>query len=240
MSSYTVSLTGSSSVLRSSLFPALRLRTDRDWEAALLDFTTYNSIPNITEDVNDKFYFYKSKDNDGNYTSPEVLSLKTGSYEIEDIEKELKKHMGEDNIELKANNSILRVEIMSKYYIDFTKPDCIGLMLGFPQTTTVLEPHITHTSPQTVDIIKVNVLNITCNIIQGSYKDGVNQHILHTFYPIVPPGFKIVEKPHNLVYLPLNTSYISDIELNVIDQDGNIVDFRGEVISVRIHIKQIA
>lgn len=138
---------------------------------------------------------------------------------------------------MKANNNLLRTELTSKFFIDFTKPGSIGSLLGFPLTTPILEPNKTHIGTENVNIVKVNTINITCNLIQGSYKDGFNQHILHTFYPAVAPGFKIVEKPHNLVYLPLSTTYISDIELNVLDQDGSIIDFRGEAISVRLHIK---
>src|SRR5204863_3720903 len=128
----------------------------------------------------------------------EVIEIKTGSYEITDINKEFQNQMGNDVIELRANNNNLRSEIKCKYYIDFTQPASIGSLLGFPSSSSILEPNVYHTSPKTVNIIKVNVNNITCNIVQGAYKDGSNQHILHTFYPTVPPGFKIVEKPHNL------------------------------------------
>lgn len=234
MSSFTVSLTGSSSTLRTTLFPSLLLQKERSWEAALLDFTTYNSIPNITENVNNKLHFYKEKED----TKPHVvIELNTGSYEIEDINRELKEKVGADNIELKANNNLLKCEIFSKYFIDFSKDHSIGSVLGFPSSTGLLDANTLHMGKEVVNIIKVNTINITCNIIQGSYKNGFNQHILHTFYPTVAPGFKIVEKPHNLVYLPLTTSYISDIEVNVLDQDENLIDFRGETVSLRIHIK---
>lgn len=236
MSSYTVSLTGSSSTLRTTLFPSLILQNTRAWEAALLDFTTYNSIPNITENVNNKLHCSTNQ----NGTDPKIVELNTGSYEIEDINRELKEKLGKDNITLTANNNQLKCEIISKYYIDFSKEHSIGMVLGFPPIHGVLESNILHMGKEVVNIIKVNTINISCNIVQGSYKNGYNQHILHTFYPTVAPGFKIVEKPHNLVYLPLTTSDISDIEVNVLDQDENFVDFRGETISLRIHIKSSA
>lgn len=237
MSSYTVSLDGNSSHLRTTLFPALQLRTDKLWEAALLDFTSYNSIPNITENVNNKFHYFKEKDSNGKLQFMETVELSTGSYEVDSINDELQNRIGKDSIEVKANNSLLRTEIKSKYYIDFTQEHSIGTLLGFPPSTTILEPNKVHIASATVNIMKVNTINIMCNIVQGSYKNGGNQHILHTFYPTVAPGFKIVEKPHNLVYLPLNTTYISDIEVNILDQDEHPVDFRGEDISVRLHIK---
>ncbi|WP_185964912.1 hypothetical protein, partial [Klebsiella pneumoniae] len=155
-SSYTVSITGNSSVLHTRLFPALNLTKEREWEAALLDFTTYNSIPNITEKVNNKLHIYKGKDENTNYTSPEVIELPTGSYEIEDINKELQKKLGKENINIVANNNLLKVEITSKHYIDFTKDHSIGSMLGFPSTSDVLEPGKTHTGSRNVDIIKIS------------------------------------------------------------------------------------
>lgn len=221
--------------MRCHIFPPLHLRQDKEWEAALLDFATYNSIPNISEGVNNKLHYMKSF----NETSCDVVELKTGSYEITDIDRELQSLLGKNMIELKANNNNLRSEIKCKYFIDFSQPGSIGELLGFPITTPLLEPNVLHSSPLTVNINKINALNITCNIIQGSYKDGSDGHILHTFFPSVPPGFKIIEKPHNLIYLPLNTTHISDIVLNVLDQDGNYVDFRGELITARLHIRRV-
>lgn len=241
MSSYTVSLTGTSSTLRSTLFPPLNLKKGRLWEAALLDLTTYNSIPNITEGKNNLLHYYKEKDaTTGHYSKLELFTFPTGSYEIDDINELLQRHLGKQNISIKGNNNTLKAEVTSKYYIDFGLDNSIGGLLGFSRKRKVIEPNTTVTGDTTVTILKVNSIDVTCNIIQGSYRDGANRHILHTFYPTVAPGFKIVEKPQNLVYLPLNTSSVSDIVLNILDQDGNIVDFRGEPISVRLHIKSTA
>ncbi len=237
MSSFTVSIDGKSSTLRCTLFPTITLKKDTQWEAALLDFTTYNAIPNITENVNNQLHYYTGKNDKGQFTSLQVVKLQTGSYEIDDINDELKRQIGLDNIELKAINSLLKAEIKSKFYIDFSHPHSIGSLLGFPTSSGILLPNKSHIGPNNVNIIKVNTINITCNLIQGSFKDGRSEHIIHTFYPTVPSGFKIIEKPHNLVYLPLSVINISDIELNVVDQDGKLVDFRGEIISVRLHIR---
>lgn len=223
--------------MRSILFPALRLQRDKMWEAALLDLTTYNSIPNVVEGINNKLHYYKKKDNKGIYSGIEEYTFPTGSYEIDDINNLIQKNLGKDNITISGNNNTMKTEITSKFHLDFTKDHSIGELLGFSKSTKILEANKIHTGDKTVTILKVNTIDITCNIIQGSYRNGENRHILHTFYPSVPPGFKLIERPHNLVYLPLNTSYISDIVLNILDQDGNIVDFRGEPITVRLHIR---
>ena len=115
MSSYTVSLTGNSSTLRSVLFPALRLQKEKLWEAALLDLTTYNSIPNITEGINNLLHYYETRDKDGNYSKLKFFTFPTGSYEIEDINELLQKFMGKDNVTIKGNNNTLKAEVTSKY-----------------------------------------------------------------------------------------------------------------------------
>lgn len=236
MPTYTVSLSGNSSTLKTSLFPALRLPKHKVYEIALLDLTTYNSIPNIIQNVNNKLYYYKT-DQDKTKGVISTVIISSGAYEIDDLNEYMQEHLGKENISIKANNNLLRTELKSKYYIDFTKPNNIGSLLGFPTNSGILSPNVTHIGSETVNIIKVNTINLTCNIVDGSYKDGEKLHLLHTFYPSVPPGFKIIERPHNLVYLPLNTSYISEIVVNVQDQDGDIVDFRGETITLRLHIK---
>lgn len=235
MSSYTISVTGNTSLLKCSLFPSLDLKENYQWEAALLDFTTFNSIPNVIENFNNKLHYYTDK----TLTKMETVSLETGSYEIDDISIYLQEKLGKDAIKLKANNNLLRCELLCKYTVDFSKDHSIGSLLGFSTLgpEAVKKPATLHVSDKTVNIIKVNVININCNIVQGAYDNGVNGHIIHSFFPTVPPGFKIIEKPHNLVYLPVNYNHITDIVLSITDQDGDEVDFRGEDITVRIHIR---
>ena len=122
MSSYTVTITGNLSTLRSVLFPALNLQNNKFWEIALLDFTTYNSIPNIIENINNKLYYIepekdivsetlrKENEEPPNYMESEEktinqVSLATGSYEIEAINRKLKEYLGDDAIDLTANKS---------------------------------------------------------------------------------------------------------------------------------------
>lgn len=48
MTSTTVTLTGNKPVLTSSFFPEIQLDKNSSYSCGLLDFTTYNSMPNIT------------------------------------------------------------------------------------------------------------------------------------------------------------------------------------------------
>ena len=234
MSSVAVTVTGTDpTALVCDFFPPLEL-TDGEWYVGLLDFTTYNSIPNIVEGKNNVFPLQKGRE-------WIHVELPTGAYEIEDIEMYLKKvfltHTA--SIVLQPNNNTLKCELKSNVNIDFSQSDhSIGPLLGFTEKR-LLQKHILHTSDAPVNIIKVNTIRIRCNIVQGSYKNGEDDHTLHSFYPTVEPGFKIVEKPTNVIYLPVNVERVDTIVLSIVDQDGDPVDFRGETITARLHLKRL-
>lgn len=158
-----------------------------------LDLLTYNSIPNIEDNVNNAIYF----------SNIAKIAFPTGAYEIDNInsyiKRELKKSSGSSGIkfELNANNNTLKSELFCSEEIDLTKNDSLGTILGFTEPV-VLEANKWYVLPSQVAINKVGVIRITCNIVRGSYRDGVEEHILHEFYPSVPPGYKIVEKPNSV------------------------------------------
>lgn len=232
MSSLTVTITGKDpAALVSNFFPPLEL-TSGEWYAGLLDFTTYNSIPNVESGKNNVFPIIKG-------TESKLIEIPTGAYEIDDIATFLKIATGDRKFSLRPNNNTLHCEIYSSFDIDFNLSEhSICEILGF-KSKTKLEANKLHISETPVNIIKVNVIQIRCNIVQGSYKDGQNQHILHSFYPTVEPGFKIVETPAHVIYLPVNVQRVDNITLSVVDQVGDIINFREEVITIRLHLKRI-
>lgn len=56
--SVTLTFTGESSILTSDFYPELELDPTKSYSCGLLEFTTYNSIPNITR-CNNKVYYSK-------------------------------------------------------------------------------------------------------------------------------------------------------------------------------------
>ena len=225
-----ICITGRSSVLKCTLFPAYDLSSSSEWEMGFLDLFTYNSIPNVEENVNNMMYF-----------ESESVSLPTGSYEIEDINKSIVKLLEEKQSKIKfeliANNNTLKSEIKCSSSIDFSKPNSLGKLLGF-ENNRILEANKWHISPREVTINKVDVIRITCNLVRGSYRNGVEGHVLHEFYPVVEPGFKIVEKPTTIQFLPINKqSSLTEFEIRLEDQDGDLINFRGENINLRVAIR---
>lgn len=218
-------LSGTGSVITCDFFPSLDL-SQGEWEIGLIDLTTYNSIPNIEEGVNDMFYYGDS-----------AIRIPTGSYEIDDLENYIKKSIGDGvTLSLKPNNNTLKTEIKCTESIHFEKPRSICKLLGFE--SRVYEANKTHVSEMEVNIIKVNVVRVECNIVRGSYDNGRESHVIHEFYPSVGPGFKIIEIPSTVIYLPVNVQRVSSITVKLKDQNGDLVNLREETLSLRLHLRR--
>lgn len=223
--SLTLSLSGTSSILETQYFPPIELSPSKNYVLGLVELLTFNSIPNI--DVgNNKFYVGKN-----------TITLPTGSWEVQDIERHLQKLLSNTRLSIKPNNNTLRCTIRCGESIDFRPEDSIGRLLGF--TKRLLSPDTDYESDLPVAILKVNSLRIECNITTGAYINGQLVHTIHEFFPAVPPGYKIVETPSQVIYLPIAVKNIEHLQLRIVDQDGDLVNFRGETISIRLHLKSI-
>lgn len=226
--SFTFTLSGHSSVLNAQFCPPVDLEENVEYSLGLVNFEAYNSIPNI-DSSNNKFYYD---------TDDKVIEIPEGSYEIEDIDTYLKNQfLGTDVfISIRSNNNTLKCEIKSNKRINFTPKNSIGSLLGFKNRE--LKPLSKHVADFPAKIQKVNSICIECNLVAGSYINDRPAHIVHQFFPAVSPGYKIIESPANVIYLPLNKSHIDSISLKIVDQDGDLVNFRGEVITIRLHLKK--
>lgn len=226
--SLTLTLSGKHSILQAQYYPQIELHPQKNYVIGLVELHTFNSIPNIDK-TNNKFYVKNC----------EPIVIPEGSYEIEDIHTYLSEQLSKKNVtlDLKPNNNTLRSIIHCTEDIDFQPVDCIGRLLGFkPQTLVANE---THHSDLPVSILKVNSLRVECNITTGSYINEKKDHCIHEFFPAVPPGYKIIEVPLTVIYLPVSAKIIDNLQLRIVDQDGNLVNFRGEEITIRLHLKSI-
>lgn len=238
--SNTVTVSGHTSVISEDIYPPIPLNKGKRYGLGLIGFYSYNSVFNVDETNNCFIYTMKHG------STPTRIRIKPGAYEIEEIYRALLKMMKinkEDDAEkilaLKANNNTLKCEISSKYEINFAEGGTIGRLLGFE--AVVLTPNKIHESTLPVDIMKVRMVRIDCNITSGAYLNGDESHTLYEFDIDVEPGYKITREPANIIYLPVipeGRQFIDNITLRILDDDGNLINFQGEKIIIKLELKQ--
>ena len=222
--------------------PKLELDRDKVYEIALVNLETYYSFPNIDETNN---VFVYSPDNGNSWVK---IKIPEGIYEIDDInnimikhEKEKRGHydsINEDHyINISANSNTLKsvLIIESGYQVDFNQPNNLSKVLGF--TGTKYEEGF-HESENVVDILRINSILVNIDIISGSYVNGMTKSTIYSFFPKVSPGYKIVESPVNLVYLPITLDTIDSLNVAITDQDDHLLNLRNEKLTIRFHIRE--
>lgn len=219
-------LSGIGSTLSADIFPPYDT-SDGEYFVGLVDLSTFNSIPNIERGKNDKLYLHNH----------EPIILPEGSYELEDIKKEIGKQLPTGVMfDLIGNPVTLKTEIKSNVDVDFTQKDSIGPLLGFSEKKLIKD--FINISDRPVDISSVYTIRVECNIARGSFDNGKESHIIHEFFPTVESGYKIVEAPGTIIYLPVNALKVSNITVHLRDQLGRLINLRGETLNVRLHLKK--
>lgn len=233
MTSITLTLSGNTSSMSSYFHPEIELDEGSNYSCSLLDFTTYNSIPNVHEG-NNKFYYKYGKE------PARLVEIPEGSYELADIALFLNEYFTQHKIKFKmiGNRCTMKccIECDNNLMLFFSEDDSIGSLLGFEKA--ILSNSIVYESSEPIHIHHINTIKINCDLTGGSFHNGKNTHTIYEFSPSVSPGYKIIEQPRNLIYLPVVRRRINNVNITIVDQNGKFVDFRGETITCRIHIKK--
>ena len=225
-------------------FPTPLNLPDYGYEIALVNLETWYSFANVTPS-NNKFKYSA----DGGNTW-KTVEIETGAYQLEAINDEIQRLMKINGdwdsthntfyITISANISTLK-SVMNitnaEYKVDFTIANSIRTILGF-DSKILSSGH--NTSDSIVNIIDFNSIFVNCDCVSGSYVNGIASPVIYSFGPKVTPGYRIVECPVNLIYLPINRKTISEFNIWITDQAGRPIDFRGENITCRFHIRNIA
>ena len=221
--------------------PKLELDRDKVYEIALVNLETYYSFPNIDETNN---VFVYSPDNGNSWVK---IKIPEGSYEIDDINKTIQHEMekrdhydpiNEDyyiNIFAKSNTPKSVLILEENYQVDFNHQNSISKVLGF---TGAKYTKGFHESENSVNILRINSIPVNKDIISGSYVNGTTKSTIYSFYPKVSPGYKIIESPVNLVYLPLTLDSIDRLNVTITGQDDHLVNIRNEKLTIRFHIRE--
>lgn len=265
--SATFTFTGHSSILTSNFYPELAFDPEQSYTCGLLEFTTYNSIPNVTTKNNRLYYIKKVEVNNNknkktdeknkkNGKKPVIddendpmypndlpigdtfIAIPVGAYEFKDITKYLIEEFKKLDIsfELEVDSRTLKAKIKSSAALLFNRENSIHRNFGFADCTLAAETVKISENP--VSISSLNTVVIECDIVNGSFSNGKPGHSIHEFSPNIDHGFKIIEVPRHVVYLPINRRKIQSIQIRIVDQDGELLDFRGEKITCRVHIRK--
>ena len=239
--SFQIILSNDKSNFNTRFNPKLELDEKKVYEIALVNLETYYSFPNIDETNN---IFVYSPDNGNLWVK---IKIPEGSYEIDDInnaiqhEMEKRGHYDEINEDYYINiapntNTLKSVLILEKgYQVDFNHQNSLARVLGF--TGAKYEEGF-HESENVVDILRINSILVNIDIISGSYVNGATKSTIYSFFPNVSPGYKIIESPVNLTYLPITLSTIDSLNVMITDQDYNLLNLRNEKLTIRFHIRE--
>src|SRR5688572_25752492 len=241
-SSFYILVSKKNAMIRTKFNPLIELDAGKKYEMALLNLATYFSFPNI--DATNNHLRYSP---DGGATWVDV-NIPEGCYEITDVNDYLQRIMKENGhydvaneapcVSLQPNTNTLKsvLTIATNYKVDFMSDNSLRTVLGFNHG---MYSEGYNESEQIVNIMNVTSLRITSNIIGASYTNGETANVIYSFFPNVGPGYKIIEVPTNLVYLPVTLSTISSMETKLTDQNGKLVNLRGEELSIRFHIREV-
>ena len=177
-----------------------------------------------------------------------LLLFPKGSHHVEDmntfIQQEMRKNghydkaNDKDNIKISANTNTLKYEMFlrNNYEVDFRQYNSIDSLLGF---YSKLYTSGFHESEDMVYILTINSILVNVDILSGSYVQGSTQPTIYSFFPNVSSGYKIIENPHNLLYLPITSDTIHSNTVWLKDQKRNELNLRGENLSMRFHLREI-
>jgi hypothetical protein len=230
MASLTLTLSGNTSTLAANYFPPIELDENSQYVCGLVDFQTFMSIPNVTE-KNNRFYYHSEPKS--------FIEIPVGCYEISEIIDYLVPRLQSKNVKLimKVNKNTMYCGLWCDVDVDFRQQNNIGSIFGFENR--LLKSSETHLSSKPVNVSNLNVIKFECNITSGAYSNSKSVHTLHEFFPLVEKGYKLVEVPRNIIYLPVIVHTIHNLVITIVNQNDELVDFRGETITLRVHIKKL-
>ena len=230
---FQIVLSGIGAKLEAQFSPPLDINVGCKYEVALASLETYRSFPNI-DSTNNKIKILVN----GVW---ENFSIATGSYDIIDITTEIKRQIvdrggKEDCVDFSPNLNTLKciMTISEGVEVDFRGENSLRAVLGFKAE---IYKKKRNESEKVVNIMKTNSILVHCNLIGQSYLNGSQQPIIYSFFPNALVGEKIIERPNQLIYLPVSLDVIRQMTAWLTDQNQEPLDLRGEKLTIKFHIR---
>lgn len=89
-------------------------------------------------------------------------------------------------------------------------------------------------------IAKLGVLRVNCDLISGSYINGVQSHVIHQFTASAShaSGKYFVEIPKNLNYLPVKNKIVQSIQISICNSEGKLLKINDCEVTCQLNIKR--
>ncbi|CAG9781773.1 unnamed protein product [Diatraea saccharalis] len=85
----------------------------------------------------------------------------------------------------------------------------------------------------------LSIIRIECDLVNGSYCNGLQTHFIHEFVSDTAPDHSYVEIPRSIIYFPINKNIIPCISVRIIDQLGHCISFgEKQNIELRLHLRK--
>lgn len=207
----------------------IKFKENCTYYVSLLYFRGSSLFPNITN-RNNKFYYIN------NNNEEKVITFKEGSYNVKDIDTDIKEHCG-DNVILELSEATGRctIKLSNNYKVDFTKENTINNLLKFDSVLLTR----TTTAPDITEILTIEDIYIYCSIIKGCYDpDGKQSTILYSFGNSKRYGSVIEFRPNPLQEYVLTQKKISEIFISFKDDKKHPITFQGSNVHLILQIKQ--
>ena len=237
--STTIKIISKKSNFNQRLDPILNLKDNKNYEAALIGFSTFNSIQNIILNENDQFRY--SIDSGKEW---KTITIRPGSYEILALNKEIKRqlnitHSNETKLHFEAETTVNRISLTldDKHEVDFNIRRSLNKLLGFEKKLYKKGYHLAENLPKITDI---NSILIHANIIEGGYVDGKLSNALYSIPSFtVPIGYKINIFNHNPIYFPVTKKSIPSIGIRITNENDKEITFGDEDWILDIIIREV-
>ena len=180
--------------------------------------------------------------------------LDPGNYTIEDIQKavySLGDHEGTLQIEYDDLNKKVKLILTRSGEafgtLRFDKKSFFHTILGFapywhykPTNAIHADTPGVYTSDKIIlNLNTINKIHSKCDIIDGSFQDGVRQPILFSFILDKPNAYKILCQHETIHYKKINKSVLNTLTFYLEDDNNEEVSFNGETMTFTLQMISI-
>ena len=234
-------VTGKGSDLLTQFETPIYIKDDEYAEIGMKSFSFYNSIPNITKDVNNCLQIAVPG------SSYQNVALSTGAYEVSSIEREIIEWIKfkypnlkdvDEQFKLEANSALLKAQFifLNDYGFNFDVPNSIARTLGFnPKRKERGKGK--YTGESIVKISNVSSILINCSISEPNFINNKFAQFIFNCTINVGNGFRLTRELTNITYKNVNTNQISSVRIWFTDERGHLLDIRNEQALVTLSLR---